>query len=199
MDPHRHHNDERLLQRLIYGWGNESWSAKSSYLIACLGAAFSCSRPILECGSGLSTILLGIVARSTGTQVWSLEHNHFWANHAIAWLTRLDVHSVTILVRPLREYGPFVWYGPPLDLLPSNFGLAVCDGPPGETHGGRYGLLPIMRGRLEAGCIILIDDAEREREEATAAKWASELNTSFEVLGDTHRYARLVVPGCTRA
>jgi hypothetical protein len=193
-DPHRHHTDQQLLAYLNYGWGNEGWSTKSPYLMACLQAALSCTRPILECGSGLSTILLGIVARSTGTQVWALEHIPVWGRRVINCLREADVASAIVVIRPLREYGNFAWYDPPLDVLPRDFGLAVCDGPPGDTHGGRYGLLPIMRSRMAAGCLILLDDAERAQEEGIARRWAAELRGSVEILGGAHRYARLLVP-----
>ena len=59
-------SDSNLLQQLIYGWGNESWSALDEYLVGCISHAFETEGNILECGSGLSTLLVGAVAKYRG-------------------------------------------------------------------------------------------------------------------------------------
>lgn len=74
---------------------------------------------------------------------------------------------------PLKDYGDFCWYDAPLESMPDSFSLVICDGPPGATKGGRYGLVPFMRDRLRSGCVILLDDAEREEERTIAARWQS--------------------------
>src|SRR5678815_2448547 len=66
-----------MVSRLIYGWGNESWSALDEYLVRCIQEASACDGNILECGSGLTTLLMGIIAKRRRIQVWSLEHNEF--------------------------------------------------------------------------------------------------------------------------
>src|SRR5712671_6211054 len=50
-----------VARDLIYGWGNDAWSASEDYLLACLKYALLTDGPMLECGSGLTTIVLGIV------------------------------------------------------------------------------------------------------------------------------------------
>ena len=47
--------------------------------------------------------------------------------------------------------GSFVWYDVPKDVWPAEFRLVVCDGPPGDMKGGRYGLLPLVGARLPPG------------------------------------------------
>lgn len=34
------------------------------------------------------------------------------------------------------------------------FSLIICDGPPGGTKGGRSGLVPVMRSKLERSTLI---------------------------------------------
>ena len=66
--------DNGLLHDLVYGWGN-SWSAQHEYLAACLEAALQSEGPILECGSGLSTVLLGAIADCKGYKLYSFENS----------------------------------------------------------------------------------------------------------------------------
>jgi hypothetical protein len=182
-----------LIVRLTYGWGNPGWSASNEYLRACLRHAISARQPMLECGSGLTTLLLGAIAQRQGNTLWSLEHQALWAERVQAQLATFGVHASRICVSPLDSYGEFSWYRPPLDAMPATFGLVICDGPPGETPGGRYGLVPIMKGHLPAGSVILLDDAIRSHEREIAARWVAEVGASCELVGDTRPFARLVV------
>jgi hypothetical protein len=183
-----------LLRRLVYGWGNEIMSAMPEYLEAILKALRSADGAALECGSGLSTLLLGTIAASTGKRIWSLENDRGWARRVRRALGRYGVRAVEVCHAPLRDYGDFTWYDPPMGRLPEGFSLVVCDGPPGDTPGGRYGLLPVMRERLRPGCTILLDDLHRPAEREIAARWARELGARFEVHGGSKPYAVMVVP-----
>ena len=195
-DPHCLNDCDTIVSDLHYGWGNTFWSASNEYLLACTRHAWACDGPILECGSGLTTIVLGAIAQKTRQTVWTLEHNENWAWRVQRYLRRYQIKSVRVMTHPLRDYGPYCWYAPPLDELPEAFGLVVCDGPPYDTPGGRYGLLPVMGDRLPPGTTILLDDAGRGPEQNIAARWAGELGTAATTLGTKkrHRYVRLVIP-----
>lgn len=183
-----------VLIDLIYGWGNEAWSAQDEYLAACIHHALSSSGPTLECGSGLSTILIGVIANKRGQSHWALEHSPEWAMRVQRSLTRYALDSAVILcANPLRDYGDFDWYDPPRESMPGVFGLVICDGPPGSTKGGRYGLVPIMKEYLKPGCVILLDDANREQELAIAARWKTELGASLEICGSSRRHIKMTL------
>src|SRR5204863_9399913 len=49
-----------LAHQLVYGWANEKMSASEEFLQAIFRYASESNGPILECGSGLSTLVLGI-------------------------------------------------------------------------------------------------------------------------------------------
>jgi len=181
-----------VISALIYGWGNEKWSPSVEYIIDSLQCARQTKGPILECGSGLSTLLLGIVAQRSGNVVWTLEHNQLWGDNVKNNLAKYGIKSVRLCVNELRDYDDFCWYDPPLNQMPDNFSLVVCDGPPGETRGGRYGLLPIMRNKLTSSCIILLDDAGRSEERETLGRWAKEVGTDYEIKSSKKPYAKLV-------
>jgi len=187
-----------VLSDLIYGWGNEDWSALEEYLQGCLKYAQHADGPILECGTGLSTILLGAISQQRGNLVWSLEHQPLWGKKVAGVLERYGISSARLCISPLKDYGAFSWYDPPLGLMPDAFSMVVCDGPPGDTKGGRSGLLSVMRSRLKPGAAILLDDASRENEKIIAARWASELNTNYEILGSKKPYILLRIPNADR-
>jgi hypothetical protein len=167
-----------LLIELQIGWGNESFAASYDYLEEVIKRARTTTGPILECGSGLTSILLGLVAGRRGVEIWSLEHIPEWHARVEMTLRRHRIPGVRLHLAPLREYGEFSWYDSPLDSLPDNFSLVVCDGPPGTTHGGRYGLLPSLGTHLAAGALILLDDANRVGEAETLSRWIAEANVS---------------------
>jgi hypothetical protein len=196
LDPHCPSDRREVISALHYGWGNRFWSASTEYVLACWQHASVSDGPILECGSGLTTLILGAVAQKRGLGVWTLEHNEKWAGHIQRYLHRYGIRSVNLLVHPLRDYGSYCWYAPPLEKIPKMFGLVVCDGPPYNTRGGRYGLMPVMGERLPAGTTILLDDAGRAPERRIAERWAGELGTTVTTLGTGRRgrYGLINVP-----
>ena len=183
----------QVLHELIYGWGNESWSAMDEYLAACIQNALVTNGPILECGSGLSSLVVGAIAKQQGVEHWVLEHSPEWAAKVQAHLDRHGIDSARVCVAPLKNYGEFDWYDPPVDSLPGSFGLVICDGPPYWNKGGRFGLVPVLRSRLTAECVILLDDAARVQERTIASRWAAELGASYETLGTAKPYMKLTV------
>jgi hypothetical protein len=142
----------------------------------------------------LTTLVLGVIADRTGNTVWSLEHSDEWGARVRRARERYRIASVHHFVTPLRDYGNFSWYAPPLAEMPGQFAMVVCDGPPGTTPGGRYGLLPVMGSTLAPGCQILLDDAARDDEKTIAARWAADLGTKFVFHGENKPYAELIVP-----
>ena len=179
-----------VIGDLIYGWGND-WSATEEYLRCCLEHSLHVQGPILECGSGLSSVLVGVIAKMRGCPHWVLEHMPFWADTVQRCLDVHELDSTVVCMKPLKDFGEFFWYDPPLRSMPASFALVICDGPPGHTRGGRYGLASVMRDRLKPGCTLLLDDADREAERRIARRWAAELEGTFELIGHAKPYIRM--------
>lgn len=178
-----------VLDDLVYGWGNESWSGASEFLRACIAHARVAQQPILECGSGLSTLLLGWIAQRNGNAVWSLEHIPGWRLRVNSALARAGVQCATVCDSPLMDHGEYDWYSLPAQ-LPARFGLVICDGPPAATRGGRFGMLPLMQSRLAADAVVLLDDAQRVEEQEIARRWSALLDQEPQFLGIDKPYFR---------
>jgi len=176
-----------LLSELITGWGNESYAATLDYLEAVARLSIDTRGPILECGTGATTILLAILSERRNIEVWSLEHSPEWKTRLTKVLARNRITRVRVCWSPLIDYGEFVWYEPPLTQMPHEFSLVICDGPPGSTKGGRYGLLPVLGDRLPTGSTILLDDAARPGELEVIKKWEREVGFETEVTGSSAR------------
>src|SRR5215813_12885207 len=86
------------LPALREAWGNTGFVASLAYLSAVLDYGQNSEGPILECGSGLTTLLLTLLA---GPRVWSLEHMVEWRRQVQGrlWLAGARGH---VLFAPLR-------------------------------------------------------------------------------------------------
>jgi hypothetical protein len=177
-----------VLRRLHAGWSNEGWSGETMYLEAVWREALK-ARRVLECGSGLSTVIMGKVARETGAEIWSLEHMPAWKDKVNGVLSNLGLPN-RVVEAPMKSYGEYEWYTLPSN-LPGDFDLVICDGPPSATKGGRYGLVPVCADRI-AGAKILLDDTERPEEQAVMQRWEKEFGFSGSVQTNSgHAYAEL--------
>ncbi len=140
-------------------WGND-WSANVEYLTTVALMGREATEPILECGSGLTTLILGAVSTQP---VHVLEQEIEHAQIAQEWVERMKWNHVHIYHAPIKQYDGFEWFEKPDDL--PCFGLVVCDAPRREN--GREGLVPVMN--LQPGCKVLMDDIETEMK--TIERW----------------------------
>jgi len=181
------------LAELRFGWGNAGWSADLVYIQQMARRAATVEGPILECGSGLTTLVLGLVAGRRGVPVWSMEHHAEWHARMASVLARLRLSTDLRLV-PMNDYGEYTWYAPPREEMPTDFALVICDGPPGDTPGGRYGLLPVMREHLAPGAVVLLDDASRPEEVAVLRRWGEEAGARHDFIGESDASAVVTFP-----
>lgn len=181
-----------VLSELILGWDNEGYAANLDYLEAVARSSIESRGHILECGSGATTLLLGILCARRNIQVWSLEHSSTWQMNITQVLEAHGISHAQVCFSPLIDYGTFDWYDPPLLQMPDRFSLVICDGPPGTTRGGRYGLLPVMSDRLVQECQILLDDAGRPGEKELINRWKTEYDLKATTCGSPeHSFAVL--------
>lgn len=162
---------------LILCWGNLFYSAGWRYLRQVVKHTMSTQEDILECGSGLTTVILAALTASTDRKLLVLEHHSEWLDIVDARLKTLDCSNVNLIHAPLARFGAYSWYSIPENLFERcTLDLIVCDGPPSSTHGGRFGLIPKTSSFLSNKCTILLDDTHRKGEKRVLEIWRQLVN-----------------------
>lgn len=156
----------------------EQWSAAPDFLNLLIDHCIE-HKPsvILECSSGLSTLVLARCCQlNQHGKVLSLENGAEFAEATISNLESFGLRaSSSVMHAPLRQYmlsgRKFEWYSTP-DLDEDLIEMLVIDGPPGyiQEH-SRYPALPLLRKQLSADCTIFLDDAAREQEKEIVDLW----------------------------
>lgn len=185
------HVTDAELAKVRTGWANDGWDAKPVFLTEIIRALQATSGPVLECGSGLSTLVMAAVAPHR-LRV-SLEHHPAWAERV---RQALEEHHLGAEVRdaPLVDHGNGLrWYAtdpPP----PAGIGLIICDGP--DCYGrGRYAVLPVVREYLAPDAMILFDDAAADGQPEVLDAWTAEFGARVERRSsDGVHYALVRVP-----
>ncbi len=164
---------------------------------------------VVECGAGISTIIIGNVLRRLGQgKLISLEHDPLWAQRVDEWIMAHHLQDqVVVLYAPLVEHdveGVTVsWYATQQlqELISSGafeYGLIellFVDGPPGKTaHRARYPAVPILHPLLGKNCIIVVDDAYRKAENLIVQEWCDLLGVSSEWIATEKGAAIIRVP-----
>jgi hypothetical protein len=121
--------------------------------------------------------MLGTFAR---VPVISLEHIETWADLTNKRLRQFGMPNRASYA-PLAAREDFDWYS---GVIPSDIDLVICDGPPSTIRGGRYGLLPVCSKALSPGCLILMDDLDREDERQIVQRWSQEFELQVLAMYD---------------
>lgn len=141
---------------LVKEYGNQAFSATPELLYSLYLSARDVRGPMLETGTGLSSIVLGVVSEMTGNPALSLEHEKGWLVETRKMLAALGLkHRPTFAPLDRDESG--VWYSAE---VPDNLALVLCDGP--QRHHGRSGLFS-RHGANMSNAIIILDDYETEQ------------------------------------
>ncbi|HZG95285.1 MAG TPA: class I SAM-dependent methyltransferase [Mycobacteriales bacterium] len=137
---------------------------------------------IVECGSGVSTVWLASTVRQCGygARIISLEHLEEHRDKTLAEIRRHGLETlVDVRSAPLSEVvidgTPWTWYDVrALDDV-EECDLLFVDGPPGTTGVlARYPALPVLKDRLTADAVVVLDDVDRPDEKQTVEKWSEQ-------------------------
>lgn len=137
---------------------------------------------ILECGSGVSTVLIArLLHEREHGGLTSLEHDAHWATLIQDQLRREHLDRIARVVHaPLQGDPP--WYPP--DELPNEIDLLIVDGPPAfePGHGAaRAAALPRLDDRLVHDASVILDDINRPGEQQVIATWETSTSWRFEL------------------
>lgn len=159
--------------KLAEGWNNP-WAGGPELLETVYYLAKRVEGPILECGSGLTTLVMA----AAGAEVVALEHEPVWGSYTAKRLEAAGL-SAEIRCAPLVDHGDFAFYD--TDNLPEHIGIVVCDGPPRRTKGGRTGIKTLL-GRIN-GAVVVLDDPADETMDALKPDY------EFELIGENNPIA----------
>jgi predicted O-methyltransferase YrrM len=132
---------------------------------------------ILECGSGLSTVIMAYALKSNGRgRLVSLEHlqeyvdrtNSLLSEHGLSEWAEVR-HAPIEDVKIDTELWP--WYA--LNAVPDGpIDVLLVDGPPGTLGPmSRFPAVPLLRRQLSNRALILLDDYARADEHDVADRW----------------------------
>jgi hypothetical protein len=150
-----------------------TWAADAGVLALVVGVARKCRAPIIETGSGLSSVLMGAV---TQEKVYSLEHSPQWAAQTLALCEETGVQNVGVCQAPMKD----LWYDFDAFDLPEKFAFGFCDGPP-RSYGTRGRFFDVIAPRCE---VVVVDDFKSDFGYATKVRaWAEQNGRTVQVLG----------------
>jgi hypothetical protein len=169
-------------------WGNDGFSGDTRYLEETAKLLKTCREPVLECGTGASTLIEGVLAEKYGFDVYCLEQDREWAAVVRRQLIANDLRRVTVIDAPLVRSGDYVWHDVTAGSLPKKFGAIICDGPFVDTTWGeeihsnwRYGVLPYIRQSGSTFDALLLDDCNDQRAPKVLARWAKEFGAKQDI------------------
>jgi len=176
-----------VLRPLLDRGGYLPWTTGSmrpaGLVVVCNEIVHGARTRIVECGSGVSTVVLARLLRERGAgRLVALEHDRHWAALVHEQLRREALDGIArVLDAPLEGEPP--WYGPArLVEVPDELDLLVVDGPPAcdAGHGMRRALaLPRFEERLVVGAAVVLDDIARPGERDVLAGWEASTDWRF--------------------
>jgi hypothetical protein len=186
------------IERIREAWGNPGWTADAGFLLEVASAIRSRPGPVLDCGSGLSTIICATLAARHGATVWSLEQDRAWYEKMSRVIDALHLDNVRLWHTPLRSYGDFAWFDLGTIELPRHFSVVSCDGPavvrsafpPDIYDAWRVGAVIVLEQLGVSFDEILLDDVEDLRCAALAGRWRREGIPTTEVETATGKLLR---------
>lgn len=138
-------------------------------------------KQVLELGSGTSSVWLGYALEQLGGRLVSVDHDPQFGGRTREQLRRHGLEEIVeVRDAPLRPVSltsadadeEFPWYDPEVFTDLVDVDLLLVDGPPGKTRPlSRLPALPMLRDRLAAQAVVVLDDAQRPDEQEIVRQW----------------------------
>jgi hypothetical protein len=178
-----------VLRPLLDAGGYLPWSTgamrAAGLVVVCNEIVHGARTRIVECGSGVSTVLLARLLRERGAgSIVAVEHDRAWAALVADLLRREKLDDIArVLYAPLHGDPP--WYASTaLDALPAEVDLLVVDGPPAHTTSPQHRRVPALaffEPRLMPGATVVLDDLQRPGEREVLSVWEAQTPWRFRI------------------
>jgi predicted O-methyltransferase YrrM len=146
---------------------------------------------ILELGSGVSTLILGLTLKRLGHgRLVSYDHAPEWAEQTRQRVKALGLDKyVTVIDAPLADVDvegtTRRWYDLAGTLPRDPIDMLVVDGPPSAHQAdwaARWPALPVLSSRLSPGAVICVDDARRKGGAEMLRRWVAASGWTLRVV-----------------
>jgi len=154
-----------LIADALQEWGNIPYSGDADVYATIIQMAREANGPILESGTGLSTLLMATA--NPNHLVTSYDNDIEWYQRTKTLLEGFGVTNVDLKCAPLKDHGTFAWYD--ADLGDSRYAMFFCDGPPRYNKGQRMGS-QLWIPRAEK---VVFHDADDAYVKAILDRWCS--------------------------
>ncbi len=102
------------VAELYAHWGDPITQNPEAYLRSCIAEAARCKGPILQCGTSLLTLMLGVTCKISGEEkanhLWCLENDNHWANVIRSWLTQYSIGNTHVIATKAKMFEDYIWY-----------------------------------------------------------------------------------------
>lgn len=157
-----------------FKYGGNNYAADPGVLALVTGIARKCRGPIIEAGSGLSSVFMAAAAPTE--KVYSLEHIEHYAAQTLAWAEQAGVNNLGLCHAPLKDW----WYDIEQFTLPKKFAFGFCDGPP-RLYGTRRRFFEVIAPRCS---VVLVDDVKQDAGYLRFVhEWTAQNDRQIQVLG----------------
>ncbi|MDH3640633.1 MAG: hypothetical protein OES38_00945 [Gammaproteobacteria bacterium] len=187
-------SEDQIIE-LWQTWGDDVSPSRVPYIRTSIVEAARASGPILQCGSGLSSLLIGILchqAEAPGKNLWILEHDPHWGSVIRSWLAQYEITKAHVISAPAEQFDGFVSYVMDTSRMPGNFSLALCEASSALPSSAR-GIVERMGEHFDHRCVILARNAKRPRDLKYLADWAKSRRAPFLIQDAAEPYAKIAL------
>jgi len=154
-------------------------------------------KTIVECGAGVSTILIGHLLKKHGEgHLYTLEEDERWYNFISGLLVKQELTEfVTLVYAPLQPYPHSItdlkWYdtdkASSIRHAVNHVDLLLVDGPKSTTNLARFPALHFFDDYVDDRSLVILDDANRPQEQAVLSQWQKDFGVTFDLHTHTKR------------
>jgi len=166
---------DRDLVILKKTFGNDRYVSTEEILLTLIALSRNIKGNILECGCGLSTIVMA--AANAENNIYVLEQDVAYSMWVQSLLNCYKIENVKILVTNVVDG----WYKVPEGL--PDFDMVYSDGPRGE----RFKIYERISGKVKSDAVMVFDDYFHRTFEDDLKKWG----TNYSIMGEARKFAIL--------
>ncbi len=184
--------DERLIEEICDAWGSPESYAVDGHLRALLAEVPKAHGHVLQCGAGLTTVLLAVALAHRGVHLWALESNAQSAAAVRSWLAQYELNQAHVVTARAEIGRAGVGYAVDVGRIKGPLSLVICEA--SQAHPGNAGwILPRIADRLDPKAVVMVCDVRKREEVDAVAAWCRASDASFVVRGKTDRYVKVVL------